>query len=424
MGGLSLQPPTSERGLNTRYLSLVALQEIAILLPLSVLVLHMTDRGLNLGSVGLAFAIRSLIVVLLEVPTGGLADAIGRKPVALMSQAFTMASMLVLLFVTNVPLLLIYAVLQGTGSALHSGSLGAWYVDNLKRINPETNLQQNLARIELIQAVAMISTVLGGVLPAVAVNWQLPWPLSNFGISIFVGLILRAAVWLMTVIVVSEPEFKGQASVAGLKAVPVILKDATQLIRSLPVVPYLLISMIAGGVAMISLETFWQPLTALLYGATPENGTIFGMFGMITGIGLTLGSIIVMRFGHLFPGGSPALAGTSQLIKGVAVLLLALSGNGVALGISLFLAYAMIAANNIPHDTLLHEAVPDERRSVMLSINSLALYLGITIGSSLLGVIASWSGPRVALGVAAVITMVSSLSYVGLAVVQRKQSEG
>ena len=179
----SLPPATDERSLNIRYLSLVGLQEFAILLPLAVLVVHMTERGLGLGVVGLAFAVRSIIVVLLEVPTGRLADAIGRKPIALLSQGFTLASMVALLLVTNVFMVMVYAVLQGIGAALNSGSLEAWYVDALKRVAPAADLQKNLARVEVVSAVALLGSGVGGILSTLVSGWDLPWPLSAFGIS-------------------------------------------------------------------------------------------------------------------------------------------------------------------------------------------------------------------------------------------------
>ena len=227
-------PATDERSLNTRYLTLVGLQEFAALLPLAVLVVHMTERGLGLGVVGLAFAVRSIIVVLLEVPTGGLADAVGRKPIALLSQGFTFASIVALLLVTNIFTALLFAVLQGIGAALNSGSLEAWYVDALKRVAPAADLQKNLARVEVVSSIALLGSGLGGILPTWVSPWNLPWPLSAFGISLFASVVLRTVVWLLTALLIEEPEYQERATVAGFKAVPGILKDAVQLAAACP----------------------------------------------------------------------------------------------------------------------------------------------------------------------------------------------
>jgi MFS transporter, DHA1 family, quinolone resistance protein len=409
---MAVSVPQSERALNLRYISLVALQEFAILLPLSVLVIHMTDRGLSLGVIGVTFAIRSLIVVILEIPTGGLADALGRKPIALWSQGFTLASMVVLLFITDATVALLYALLQGIGAALHSGALGAWYVDNLKRVNPHTDLQQNLARVEFVRSACMIGTFLGGLLPTLAAPYNLPWPLSNFGISLFAGIILRLIVWLLTAVLITEPEFHGKTAVAGFKAVPEVLRNASRLSRQNRVVRYLLISACASGFGLASIDTFWQPIAGLIYGTNPESGAVFGLFGMLTGIGVTLGSFLVMRFGSKFPGGAPALAAFSQLFKGCSLMIVATVLTGLGLGSGLLLTFVFIAANNIPHDTLLHKSVPDSLRSIILSLESLAIFLGLTLGSSLLGILASRTTPMLAVMAAALVVVSGSLIYI------------
>ena len=202
----------------------------------------------------------------------------------------------------------------------------------------------------------------------------------------------------------------------------VFLKDALTLVRSVPVMPYLLVAMMVNGIAMISLETFWQPIVAAATGASAENSELFGLFGVLTGVAFLLGSFVVMRgAGASFVGGKAGLAGLSQLLKGLAIVLLAVGLSGPGLGAGLGIAYFAIATNNIPHATLLNEAVPSERRSVMLSLNSLALFLGVALGSGLLGGVASLAGPRLALFAGGLFTALASLVYVGVARAQRRQ---
>ena len=98
---------------------------MAIMLPLAVIILHMTERGIALGLIGLVIALRSILVILLEIPSGALADSIGRKPVALISQGLTFVSILALLFLgapggalATSALLVLYVVSQGVGAAM------------------------------------------------------------------------------------------------------------------------------------------------------------------------------------------------------------------------------------------------------------------------------------------------------------------
>lgn len=420
---LSVKPGHS-RALTLRYAALAGLLELAIAVPMPVLVLHMTGRGLDLGLIGLAFTIRALLVVILELPTGGLADAIGRRPVALASQLFTLASFVLLLFVTGPLTALAYAVLQGIGSALHSGALDAWYVDQLHEIDPDVPLQSHLALVDVAQAGGMLlGSAIGGLLPSLTAGLDLPWPLSGFGISLFAGVVLRGAVWLLTLVIMREPRrtSAGQPAgtgtaeaprgVAGFGAVPGILADALQLTRSSPTILWLLVAAGISGLAMVSIETFWQPIAATVYGGTAADSRPFAVLGTVTGLAVLCGSLAVLRWGEKFPGGSAALAGFSMLVRGGALLLFATAASSAGLGLGLAIAYFALATNNVPHDTLLHKAVPSARRSSMLSVHSLVFYFGIAVASGPLGWLAAQLGPRPALLVAGLITLLACVPY-------------
>src|SRR5690606_20621725 len=188
------------------------------------------------------------------------ADAIGRRPVALASQLFTLASFVLLLFVTGPFTALAYAVLQGIGSALHSGALDAWYVDELNQLDPEVPLQRHLALVEVAQAGGMLlGSALGGLLPSLTAGLDLPWPLAGFGISLFVGVALRALVWLLTLAIMREPRRAAHSGAEGERpsgqsawgAVPAILPDALRLTRSSPRIMWLLVAAGASGLAMV-----------------------------------------------------------------------------------------------------------------------------------------------------------------------------
>ncbi len=69
--------------LTRRFVVLSALRwfPTGLLIPLTAVL--MQSRGLSLAEIGLVAAAQGVVVVLLELPTGGLADALGRRPVLL-----------------------------------------------------------------------------------------------------------------------------------------------------------------------------------------------------------------------------------------------------------------------------------------------------------------------------------------------------
>src|SRR5690606_2681294 len=161
--------------------------------------------------------------------------------------------------------------------------------------------------------------------------------------------------------------------------------------------------------------TFWQPIAALRFGADPSDSAAYAVLGTLSGVAVLLGSVAVLRWGEKFPGGPAALAGTSMLVRGGAMMLFALVLSPLGLGLGLTVAYFALASSNVPHDTLLHEAVPSARRSSMLSVHSLVFFLGIAVASGPLGWLATRTGPQLALLVAAAVTAAASLSYVAVA---------
>jgi MFS family permease len=76
-----------------RFLVLTALRWLPSGLVIPLIVLLPLDRGLSIAQLGLAAATQGLVVFALELPTGGLADAVGRRPVLIVSMLLAIASL-------------------------------------------------------------------------------------------------------------------------------------------------------------------------------------------------------------------------------------------------------------------------------------------------------------------------------------------
>ena len=75
------------RRLRRIYHLLLALRWIPTGLLVTVFVLLMTERGLSLAQIGVGTAAQGVTMLLLELPSGGLADSLGRKPVLVLAGA-------------------------------------------------------------------------------------------------------------------------------------------------------------------------------------------------------------------------------------------------------------------------------------------------------------------------------------------------
>ncbi|NNH24459.1 MFS transporter, partial [Pseudokineococcus marinus] len=112
-----------------RYVALTALRWFPTGLLVPVLVLLAVDRGLSLTEVGLVAAAQGVVVLLLELPTGGLADALGRRPLLVVAGIVGTAALAVLLVAGSPAVYAAAFALMGVWRALDSGPLQSWYVD-------------------------------------------------------------------------------------------------------------------------------------------------------------------------------------------------------------------------------------------------------------------------------------------------------
>ncbi len=88
-------------GIRRRFLVLVGARWLGpgFLAPLLVLVLR--DRGFSLAQVGMLFAVYGITTAVLELPTGGLADALGRRAVLAASAVLQLVLFAMLLVATS-----------------------------------------------------------------------------------------------------------------------------------------------------------------------------------------------------------------------------------------------------------------------------------------------------------------------------------
>ena len=80
--------------LTRHFVLLRALRWLPVGLVLPFMVITPEARGLSIGEIGAVFAVHSVVAIALEVPSGALADTVGRRRVMLAGAALTAVSLL------------------------------------------------------------------------------------------------------------------------------------------------------------------------------------------------------------------------------------------------------------------------------------------------------------------------------------------
>jgi DHA1 family quinolone resistance protein-like MFS transporter len=110
-------------------------------------------------------------------------------------------------------------------------------------------------------------------------------------------------------------------------------------------------------------------------------------------------------------------------LRGIVLIGLALQNNLPIAVLLFWLVYMNMGAVNSPHSTLLNEQIPSEQRSSMLSIESLASYLGSAVGGILLGYIAEQHSISTAWMIAGGALVLSLFMYLKIEFLQHKERE-
>lgn len=276
------------------------------------MVLLLQSRGIDLFQIGMLMGAYSLTIVLLEVPTGGLADAVGRKRVAMLAYSIILASGLVLLIAFTFPVFLLAFILSGIGRALASGSLDAWFFDALQEVEPEIDIQPPLAMAGTFTLIALgLGTLLGGIVPQFLASLPAEGTavITPFSKTILLsGLILVILLVVIGIYVDEKRPSPGEDNwVDGFRQVPVIVREAFGLSRKNPTIILLLGVTLASGLALASIESFWSPHFATLLGGSEGRSLFFGalmaggfLFGMIGNMGsIPLSRFLKRRYGIL-----------------------------------------------------------------------------------------------------------------------------
>lgn len=159
---------TRTRIVNT-YMILAGTYTLAASLIWSVNTLFLLDAGLTIGEVFVANALFSVGMVLFEIPTGVVADTLGRRVSYLLSVAVlaatTVAYVVAALLEANLYVFGAISVVMGLGFTFYSGALEAWLVDALRALGADDHLDGVFARGQQTNGAAMfLGTISGGFL--------------------------------------------------------------------------------------------------------------------------------------------------------------------------------------------------------------------------------------------------------------------
>jgi MFS family permease len=368
-----------------RFLALQAMRWLPNGLLIPVFVLLLTDRGFTLSQLGVVFAVQGLTVFVLELPTGGLADALGRRPVLMVATALDAAALALLVVADGLILLAVFALMQGVYRALESGPLDAWLVDALQKVDPDADVESaigggGVATGLSIGTGAMIASGLVAVGPIAGID-----PLT-------LPVIVAAAVRLMDVTALSllmkeERRHSGLAGIAAsVREVPTVIRTTVASVRASHILAALLAVELFWGFGMVTFESLVPVRLAEVAGDPQRAAALFGPAVTLAWLVSAGGAWGGPKLAKLTSTATAAMilhAGQAAAVIGMALL----AGPIGVLGTYLLTLGAHGSLNPL-YKTLLHRQAVPENRTTVLSAASMAGFPGFAIGAVVLGAVA------------------------------------
>ncbi|WP_037082249.1 MFS transporter [Neorhizobium vignae] len=366
------------------------LDRFAMGLTVAVVALALTDRGMDLFQISLVFGVYSFTTMAMELPFGGLADNIGRKPVFLAAVVVSLISLALFLSTSDFYVLALSFAFIGLGRALRSGTLDAWFVETFKAAAPNVDVQPALAKAHWANAMGLaVGAVLGGLLPDLfgSVAERLGFSVYDVSYAASLAVMLGVFVYTLFFIVEKPRPLNPHALKQGFATVPLVVKDAGLLALRHPALSVLLAALAFFLMATNPVEVIWPTHAKPMLEEGYAN-TIIGVLTAAYFFSIAFGAWLSPRISRIFRRRHAiTLAAVFACLAGVQIAL-ALQGSIVGL-VTVFILYSvLLGVSETPASSILHRCVEDRERSTMLSLRSLIQQLGAALGLILAGAIA------------------------------------
>lgn len=391
-----------------RFVALTALRWLPTGLVVPITVLLADARGLTPAEIGLVFTVHSAVVVALELPTGGLADSLGRRAVLATGGLLHVAGLLALVIAEDLLGFCLAYALVGIGRALDSGPLEAWFVDAATMLDPTVDTTPAMARAGVANGTALcLGAVVGGLLPLLADD-LLVLPIL---VAAALGLAHVVAVLLL---VVSVGPTRRRRTVRGalhegLREVPGTILSTLRITRGDRVLRLLLALAFGTGVVLMTLELLVPLRVADLTESREAASSAFGLLVALSFAAAAIGSGLAPRIRALVRGSAPAALTTLFAISALALVGVALAPTVVLIGIPYIAFYLLNGATGPLRKRLMHERVSDAQRATAVSVASLGLQLGAITGNTVQPRLYEQVSPAAAFSAAAAVLAVSAV---------------
>ncbi len=366
--------------------------ELLILGP--ILVLFLISKGLSFTEIMVLQSISAIAVVLFEVPTGAVADKIGRKESILLGALLWAISLGIYIVGTSFPMFILAEVTFSLGATFKSGADNALIYDSLKVIGREKEFQsiEGKARSFALYAQAVGSIIAGFVYE---VNKNLPFLISVIFMLVTIIIALKF----------KEPPIEGKVGKYGINYMQQI-KESGKFIISHEKIKAIIIFTMMFFIFYRTAFFYYQPYMEAVKIPVRYFGIIFFVFNITAAFASKRSQWIMDKTKPKTLACMALLMIVSFVIMGVVKIwfgVFAILFQQVARGI-----YRPVTTK------YLNKHIPSDKRATVLSFQSLACNMSVAIAFPLMGVLKDHENiftTHMVLGIAMIILTLVTMKY-------------
>ncbi len=369
---------STPRSIQRTYLILLLGNTLAASLIWGINTIFLLDAGLTNLEAFTANAFFTVGMVLFEVPTGIVADTVGRRASYLLGTLTLAGSTLlyVLLWDLEAPFWAwaVASILLGLGFTFFSGAVEAWLVDALTATGFDGNLESVFGRGQVVTGAAMLAgSVAGGYIAQ----------LTNLGVPFVLRGVVLVVMFGVAFVLMRDIGFTPQRGVGVVGGVRRISSASLEYGWRVPAVKWIMLaSLFAGGVGFYAFYAL-QPYLLELYG-DPNAYGIAGLVAAIVAGAQIVGGLVAPRLRQLFQRRTSALI-TATAASAVTLGLIGLWEQFWAV-LALIVVWGLLFAAALPiRQAYLNGLIPSQQRATILSFDSMLNSAGGVVIQPVLG---------------------------------------
>ncbi|QTE28249.1 MFS transporter [Pengzhenrongella sicca] len=394
-----------------RFVLLTVTRWFPVGLVIGVTTLIALERGMSLTQLGVILAMQGFVVLGLELPTGGLSDAVGRRPVLLGAGVVALASGLVFITAHTFAAFMLALALQGVFRALDSGPLEAWYVDTAQADDPAVRVEDALTRAGTALGVSIAS---GALISGALVAWHPIAAVSALELPYWIALGFYA-VNLVAIAVLMREDRSGAGSrglrraLRSAREAPRTVAAGVRTLGSSRVLRALVMVEVFWSVGMIAFETLMPVRLSELVGGQTQAGALMGPVSAAAWGLFAAGSALAGLASRRLGVGWTALL--ARALNGALIVVMGLATGPVGLVTAFLITYTLHGSGGPVHSALLHREADASNRTTVLSMNSMVAGGSYTLGLLVLSPLAEHASTAAAIVVAGAFSVLGAVLY-------------